>query len=375
MKKIFVSLAEAFGTLSSIGTITPLEGIPLDISLEVTQWDDTDGQMASYVPKQNLTYVMPKSLLRDLQKWDEAGQMMGKYDSLYLFGPTGSGKSSGIKKFCEVKGIPLLVFPCSENTEAFELFGTTGITGGDTKFDKGLVIMAAELGIPVLLDEFDKLRPEVSVALNGVFDFVTGEASAFSVPGSKEIVLPKAGFTLIGTGNTNLGGNASMNYHTSKMQDNSTKERWALALQLDYPVAEERLVLMNELSKLDDPSLEYLFDAEDVQVSTKSGLKKGNLVSRDDFVDGVQAFVASVRKQSADSGNISASALERTISLRKLRQWIRYTIVFANASTRGESALHYSLERVLTNTCNASTAITIHSALTTVLGVKHKKAP
>lgn len=360
MQKITISLAEAFGFNG-----TPLQYIPAEIVVVKTIWEDGDNEeLKKLVPTVDPNYRFPKEAIRDFRMWLD--QMT---EPLFLFGPTGSGKSSFVTQAYARLGLPLFRMTISASTEETEIFGHyTMSEGGATVFRYGPASLAAKHGFPLLLDEFGRGNPDKLVGLNGLFE--AGEP--FVITGNGETIVPAEGFRIILTDNTNLCGDETGNYNTSNIQDKSLLDRIGMTIQMTYP-EEEKELLSSKLDELfDDKLFPYWLDQEGIQVTTDTGVKKGSDVSREEFLQAIVQFRDMVRKQSRDGGNQTSSALERTISVRGLLRWLTYCKAFFFLPNLHRSALHYGLERGLTNTCTASTKIAIHAMVKTVFGVSEK---
>lgn len=360
MKKANVSLAVAFGAHG-----IPLEGINPGIMVEMIEWDDTDkDDYLALIPAVETSYRFKNEMVRDFMAWKRFNT-----EPLFLFGPTGCGKSSFIKQGYARLGTPLYRLTINEDTELAEIFGHYVLgENGQTIFRYGPASLAAKHGFPLLLDEIGRGNPAVMVGLNGLF-----EGGAFTITGNGETVIPHPDFRVILTDNTNLAGDTSGNYITAMIQDKSILDRIGMTIEVGYPEEEEKALLTEKFASLiDDQSLSYWLDQEGLQVSTDTGVRKGSAVTRTDFINAILQVRDMVRKQSRDCGNQSASALERTMSVRSLQRWLVYCVAFQGAPNKGVSALHYSLERALTHTCTPSTKIAIHAMVKTVFGVGEK---
>lgn len=370
MKHVKVSLAEAFGTMGPDGKIVPVPGIDASILVDAIEWDGTEegheAWLRQLVPPVDWTKSYPVDVLRDMDVWAQ----LGSTDTLFLYGPSGAGKSWNILQWHARLGKPLLQYTMQHETELFDLIGSKGLENGNTDFQLGPLALAAEHGLPILLDEFGRARSEVNVGLNGVFDVCIGQLASFALPGTDRVITPKEGFTILGTDNTNLSGDQTGLYATAKLQDVSLAERWAMAIKVDFPPDEvDRVAVFHELAAVGDDFLAMLFTDEQMKVSVNKQVKEHELITREDFVTAVIEFRGKVRNLSLDGGNEAADALERAISSRVLPRWIRYILMFVGVQRRGKSVLHYALERALTNTCTPTTKEAIHTLLTASFGV------
>lgn len=330
--------------------------------------DPNEQAYASYlrknVPKFDPDYEFTKDLIREIRFW----WLEGQGDVLLLWGPTGSGKTSSMEQWCARLGIPLFMMKGHKRFEAHEAFGTmVGGPNGTTPFQDGPMTLAAQYGLPVIINEYDRIDPSRAIVFNDVF-----EGRAFPVPGAiGRTVAPADGFRVVLTSNTNLVEDVSGNYGTAASQDVSVLER-IYAVKCGYVSEEtERRILSNVLERFTDDVLTYWFDQEGIKVKTDAGMKEGGAVSRAEFIDALIAVAHSIRKASSDGGNRTDAALERTMSTRTLRKWAVQSA--ANASmpeVLGLSALHQTLKRTLTDLATESTRLAIHEAVTTVFGVK-----
>lgn len=369
MKIVQVSLAALFGNNGQ-----PHPELPDTIYLDKWEWEGNEtGAMAElkkFIPEINPDYRFRVGMVRDFCAW-----FLINKEPLFLYGPTGCGKSSFVKEVYARLGIPLYRLTISQDTELAEIFGhMVLVEGGKTEFRYGPAALAAKHGLPLLLDEIGRGNPAVMVGLNGLF-----EGTAFAITGNGEVMVPKESFRVILTDNTNLAGDESGNYNTAMIQDKSILDRIGMSIKVDYPDAEEREILRDYLAKLAPVDLlEYWFDQEQLQVSLKDDkgvvqtVKKGSDVTLDDFITGILQVRDMVRQQSIDGGNTDAAALERTMSVRSLTRWVGYCIAFHTNTDRNLSALHYALERALTNTCTPTSKLAIHAMVTSVFGVKEK---
>lgn len=351
MKVIQKSLSDLFGG-----------NAPAQLTLNVNQWEEGE-ELAKLVPQKDDTYLFPKDMVRDINAWVNHCE-----EPLFLFGPTGSGKSTFIKQVCNRMGIPLYRMTISQDTELSEIFGHYVLGPNGTEFRYGPAAMAAMNGGWLLLDEIGRGAPSVVVGLNGLL-----EGGPFVIPANGETIVPNGNFRIVLTDNTNMSGDESGGYNTSNIQDISVPDRVGMAIHVPYPVDEERVLIQQTLDAMvDDGALEYWFDQEGITVKTEQGTKTGKDVTRDEFISAICQVRDMVRSQSRDGGNDNAGALERTMSVRSLQRWIRYCVAFIGAPNRGVSAIHYALSRALTNTCSPSTKVAIHTIVQSVFGIEEK---
>lgn len=360
------SLVQAFGldpnevdpALSAPGYFIPN---PEDLT------DPTAQQYAAYlraaIPPVDPNYQFRKELLRDIRYW----YLTGDGDVLLLWGPTGSGKTSALEQYCARLGIPLFMGKGHRRFEPHEAFGQfVGGENGTTPWVDGPVTLAARYGLPVIINEYDRIAPDRAIVFNDVF-----EGRTFPLPGkSGEVVAPQPGFRVAITANTNLVEDLTGNYGTAAMHDVSVLER-IVAVRVDYPDASvEGRLLAIELERASDDLLNYWFDQEGMKLGTSNGMLQGSAISRAAFIEGLLEVTRRIRQQSKDGGNLSDAALERTMSTRTLRKWIRQSIDNIHMVEKyGKSALHVAMSKCLSGLATESTRIALHQAVESVFGV------
>jgi MoxR-like ATPase len=321
-------------------------------------------KLRAAIPPRDPGYVYRKDVLSDIRYWTEAG--LG--DVLMLFGPTGTGKTSAYEQWCACLGIPLFSVKGHRKFEPHEAFGQfVGGENGTTPWVDGDVTLAAMYGLPVIINEYDRIAPERAIIFNDVF-----EGRSFPIPGrSGARITPREGFRVVVTANTNMVEDDSGNYGTASSHDTSVLER-LFPVEVKYPTdSTERKILEGVLAPFDDDLLAYWFDQEGIKVSTDLGLKTGSAVSRAEFIDGLIKVATHIRDSSKDGGNTSDVALERTMSTRTLRKWAFHSVGHSAAPERyGKSALHLALRKCLSNLATRSTQIALHMAVETVFGIK-----
>jgi hypothetical protein len=336
-----------------------------------------DPQLAAYaaylrgaIPQIDLDYEFRREVISDLFIWwiDDESR-----DVLQFWGPTGSGKTSAFEQWCARLGVPMFAAKGHKMFEAHEAFGHyIAAANGETVFAPGPVTLAAQYGLPVIINEYDRIQPSRAIVFNDVF-----ESRAFPMPGKHgEMLVPQSGFRCVITTNTNMVEDASANYQTASVQDVSLLER-VCSVYVGYPAAPvERRILTHVFAPYDDQLLSYWFDQEGMKLDTPNGMKQGAAISRDEFITGLIEVATKIRQQSKDGGNTTDAALERTMSTRLLRKWARQSVRHCSAPERyGKSALHLALRKYLSNLATESTRIALHQAIETVFGVREDIAP
>jgi cobaltochelatase CobS len=313
------------------------------------------------VPPVDPLYKNRRSIISDIYYWSNSGD-----DALLLWGPTGSGKTSAYEQWCANLGIPLFAVKGHKHFNEYEATGKTDLIDGNTVHTPGPLTLAAQYGLPVIINEYDRIPPAKAIAFNDIF-----EGRAFTVPSNNNMLVePQPGFRVVLTGNTNLVEDPSGNYGTASSHDISLLER-IYAVHVGYPDREvERALIADVMCEVGDDLLAYWFDQEGFKVSTPNGMKEGSAITRDEYIDALLEVAYKIRAQSKDGGSTSDAALERTMSTRILRKWAMHAPAHARVPEKfGKSGLHVAMKKYLSNLSTQSTCIALHQAIETVFGV------
>ena len=330
---------------------------------------NTEADLIAQVPKEKAGYIFRRELMRDLLAWHNMME-----EPILLFGPTQCGKTSVLRQLANRLNVPLWSITGHRQLELADLFGQYGLneTGGYIWMD-GPLTLAARNGGWFMINEIDRIRPDVLVGLNDVL-----EMDDFTLSSKQgETVKLHPDFRIVCTANSNLAGDEGGNYNTANIHDKSVLERFGLMLAVDYPSAVEETELLSQVfSDLSDKDLELWFSEENLRCEKldKSKLLQGEFVDRDSFIGGLINVAAMIRSQSIDGNSQSGGALERTMSTSTLLRWAQQCITFRGCTAFDLSPIHYALERSLTNGCTPTTKAVIHEIVKTVFGVEMQKS-
>jgi cobaltochelatase CobS len=324
--------------------------------------------LRSRVPAVDPDYQFRPDLLNDIRAWWEAD--MG--DVLYLWGATGSGKTSLIEQWCARLEIPLFSAKGHARFDASEAFGQfVGGEGGTTPWIDGDLTMAARFGLPFLLNEADRIKPASFIVFNDVF-----EGRAFALLGKPgDMVIPQPGFRVILTGNTNMVEDESGMYGTTASHDMSLLDR---LYAVHVPYAEESVeknVVLGILREVEPDLLSYFTCEQEIRLKTDSGFLEGEAIPMDLLADNFVKLAQEIRKYSMDTPGSDAAAIERTMSTRTLKRYVRYALAFSDLIGKNISPLHYAMDRVLASCSTSSSRLVLHSAVEKIFNVPEQLVP
>jgi len=346
--------------------IKTLFGLPLDLSIQTKAYEvSADDPLAQNIPKEKTGYIFRRTLMRDLLAWYNFMQ-----EPILLHGPTQCGKTSLFNQLANRLQIPVWPITGNKQLELQDLFGQY-VLNKDGGFDwmDGPLTLAAKKGGWFMINEIDRIRPDVLVGLNDVM-----EMDSFTLSNKQgEIVQIHPDFRIVCTANSNLAGDEGGNYVTANIHDKSVLERFGMILEIGYPLKQEEETLLEKIFEpITDDELKLWFSEEKLKVQKHdaSTLLEGEFVDRKSFINGLLTVAKMIRDQSIDGGNVAGSGLERTMSTSTLLRWAQQCITFRASTKYDLSPLHYALERSLTNGCTPTTKEVIHSIVHSVFGVE-----
>lgn len=217
---------------SNLSEVTKLPGFE---SMPVRRYD-WKGKEPEALPEINDTYVFyDPDLVEVFNGWSQ----LGSGDGFYLWGPTGAGKSSFVRQWCALMGIPLEEVNGHRRMMLHDHVGQFVVEKDGMIYVYGPLARALKNGSWFLLNEMDQLDPSVLVALNTVLD---GVAMVITENGG-EIIKPHPDFRFIATGNTDGSGDISGNYQGATKQNMAFMDRFWV-MEADYPPADVELDIL-----------------------------------------------------------------------------------------------------------------------------------
>ena len=177
--------------------------------------------------------------------------------NLWLYGPTGCGKTRLFEAFASRTGRSLFTVNCHEDSRPSTFFGSWKLCGDSTsaipsmRWVPGKVLQWASTPNSILLlDEADQLLPEVFMSLNAVLDGVP-----FIIDETGERITIAPGCMVAVAANTNGSGSAGGNggsatlYKGTKKQNVASMDRFNVAQMTYLPEAEE-IQLLQSLARV-----------------------------------------------------------------------------------------------------------------------------
>lgn len=283
-------------------------------------------QRSEYTPLNNPSYLFDTDSTRDIIVWF----LNNNPEPLYLFGPTGCGKTSCLKQLASRLNYP--VFECNghDALEFSDLIGHQIVRKNSMEYDYGPLSLAMKFGAIFLLNEIDIVSASVASGLNTILD---GSPLCVSDNGG-ELITPNPMFRFVATANTNGNGDESGLYLGTQRQNMAYLDRFVLC-EMHYPR---------------DSVEESLIEAKYPQLP--ENIRKGmvNLANK-------------VRELFTKENSI-----EVTFSTRSLLRWADLTVRYQPLSKAGIQPVTYALDRALAFRASKESQAMLHELCQRIFG-------
>ena len=306
-------------------------------SLELQEFDagevfsgKTSGRMVQgfagqthYTPAVDKNYIFHE-LSRDIIVWFTC-----PVDPLYVFGPTGCGKSSCIRQLAARLNYPVFEVTGHSRLECPELVGHLTVKNHNMEFEYGPLSLAMKYGGLFLLNEIDLLEPSTAAGLNGILD---GQPLYIAENGG-ELITPHPMFRFAATANSNGGSDETGLYQGVLRQNIALMDRFCLCA-LDYPNPEVEIELL---------------------VKGSPGLPLELCKSMVNYANEVRHIFMGT------AGNVySSKSIEVTFSTRTLLRWAELALRYKPLAKQGIKPVFYALDRALGFRACAETRAMLH---------------
>lgn len=250
-------------------------------------------------------------------------------DALYIAGPTGCGKTSGVLQVAAHLYWKVQQFTCYANMELSHLIGMYKLVSkqdGETpsmQFVYGALPVAMKYGHILLLNELDYADPGEVAGLNDVL-----EGRPLYIPETNQTIQPHENFRIIATGNSAGSGDDSGRYLGVNAQNMAFMDRFRVVKASYLPKDSELKALKNHFK-----DSEEIYPLLETMVGVANSVRAG--------------FNGSDNKD----GTLSVTMSTRTL--------IRWANVLQEAWDVQKFPVKYGLERALTNRCSDKEAVAI----------------
>lgn len=286
-------------------------------------------------PRPRPNYMTPP-WLKDVVLWFIHGD-----EPLYITGPTGCGKTSGVKQIAAMLNYPVYEITGHSRLETPELVGHFALRDGSTVWVDGPLTMAMRDGGLFLLNEIDLLDPSTASGLNSVLD-----GSPLCIADTAEVVEPAPGFRFVGTANTNGSGDDAGVYVGTLIQNAAFQNRF-LHIEADYLSGNLERVLIDKVA---------------------SGLPDAVKDQMQRFVQAVRAIATGKGIPDESLAGFDGASLEVPVSTRALLRWAYWTEKLEPMKKAGVNVLGKALDMAIANSCDSVSRNTLHELLQRITG-------
>ena len=236
-------------------------------------------------------------------------------DPLYIFGDTGTGKSSLVRQVAGRLNYPVWETTGSERLEVSDLIGHLTLKGGEMSFVDGPLVAAMKAGGVFILNEIDAANPAVLILLNTLFD-----KQPLLIPETNELVTPAQTFRFVATANTAGSGDDTGRFTGTNQLNQAFMDRFTI-LKAEYPASDdEKALLAAKFPSLPEPVRDGMVDiANKVRGVFSGGRQIG------------------FGKQGVDV----------VISTRTLLRWCELSLCYQGLASSGISPVLYALDRAV----------------------------
>lgn len=181
----------------------------------------------------------------------------------FITGMSGNGKTLSVEQACAQLKREVIRINFTIETDEDDLIGGFRLVEGETRFFKGPVIKAMEMGAVLLLDEIDLGNPAKIMCLQSIL-----EGKGYFIKKTGEYIQPAAGFTVVATANTKGKGSDDGRFIGTNVLNEAFLERFPVTCEQEYPtVAVEKRILnavFEDLGLSDPDFAEKLVDWADI---------------------------------------------------------------------------------------------------------------
>ncbi len=262
-----------------------------------------------YTPDEDKNYVFPV-FSGDILAW-----LLYMKEPLYIFGPTGCGKTSCVKQIVRKLNYPVYEITGHNRLEFPEMVGHHTIQDGNMHFAYGPLALAMKHGGVFMINEIDLLDPATAAGLNSVLD-----GAPLTIPeNGGEIIKAHPLFKFIATANSNGAGDQTGMYQGILRQNIAFLDRFVL-VEAGYLTSD----IETELVKKHTPALP------------------------EDLVSKMVKYANAVRKLFiGESAEGSDMTIELTMSTRTIIRWALLTVTYEPMKQHNVDVVSHALDRAL----------------------------
>lgn len=190
-----------------------------------------------------------------LPKWGvEVIKLLSSKFPLYLYGPSGTGKSTLIRWAASIFNLPLYEITAHGRLESTDLIGSYQLKDGKTFWQDGPLTLAMRNGGIFLINEVSLLDPSTTTGLNTILD-----GQPLVVPETSEVIVPHDAFYFVTTDNTN-GQGEELIFSGTLIQNQAFMGRFILKEASYIEASQEESIIKTHAPTLPDTTVRKMIE-------------------------------------------------------------------------------------------------------------------
>ena len=224
------------------GFVPPLRGdfaVPVKTAADWPEWAH------AYIPSVNERHIWSQRETETVVSAMLRGKRSG-----FVHGPKGCGKSQLGEQICAKLGIPFFRVNMSEDAEGARVFGSMNVIEGSLDWVKGMAEMAAELGAMLCVDEVSAAPPGINLNMQWMLE-KNGKILLENKPpqAGERLIVPKNGFFVLCTDNTQLQGDTTGKYGGTQVQNEAFIDRMNFVIAMNYMAPAQEIEMIKGYNK------------------------------------------------------------------------------------------------------------------------------
>jgi len=243
---------------------------------------------------------------------------------IYLYGPTGVGKSTTARALLDKMGTPYYRFQGYEGFSSDDWYGTATLDEkGSIQISYSSMVKAVEEGCPVIVEELNLIQP---TQMGPLFSFLDDTPWVdVSIVGRTRRVPKKKGFIMIATANDNGSGDMLHVYGGGQLLNRAIASRFGAFVHVSYLPVNLELDMIQSLSGLTDKTLlQKMMQVvqETRKIAEKEPSKVEGAISPRNFIEWAKAYVINDKAK----GGLDHAQIADIVILNRLSEGIRETV-------------------------------------------------